>query len=107
LSYYQFSGPSSTNRQSFIDVTGKESYRKEALIKRVIATEGDVVEIKNKVRIGCASVDKNHIQNKLLKTPFHSDILGFIDFSSLFPEDTAWVSLAFFRRTGVGGNVLF
>jgi len=28
-------------------------------------------------------------------------------FSSLFPEDTAWVSLAFFRRTGVGGNVLF
>jgi len=30
-------------------VTGKESYKKEALIKRVVATEGDVVEIKNKV----------------------------------------------------------
>jgi len=37
-----------TPPQSFIDVTGKESYKKEALIKRVIATEGDVVEIKNK-----------------------------------------------------------
>lgn len=37
-----------TPPQSFIDVTGKESYRKEALIKRVVATEGDVVEIKDK-----------------------------------------------------------
>lgn len=37
-----------TPPEAFIEITGKENYKKEALIKRCIAVGGDVVEVKNR-----------------------------------------------------------